>query len=752
MFSFGNQIPHWRLLIIALPISMGLHYLAHAESGANSSTKTANEGFLYDNNRAALNLIAEVLRLDDSVIESSIEVYIPSMDGASESIPASWNTDIFYKPIFMFDIANLEDQYSSYGCKKSSNNEHIFEFRFRFPNIAQNIAGYIFENYEPDISLGGLAGITLIPPYRALDIGVEIRTQGKEDVIVIDQKGSLSDPYRDVFRTLDTSPTSPGHLLSCSRVSTIIDEAMSGKSIFWARMYGYTTELTEPAQVVASFTNSIMQEIQNIVEENDKNSKIVKIVTEKNFSEKINREPIQLSLDLKLPSVIPLQAGGDLSLFSKTTDISDQELGLSTQVTGSRIFTGRYINEIRQTVDTQGAVLFRNWPQADREAIMGRIWNELSKDVFLPLDAEKLQLLIQGNKLVAQGSALPDGPVEAQLSENEFFALKLNDPSDLSLYFYNQNADTRTDRISISNVVTNISNKPATIDLDYSVQASLALSDLSYRDSGVGAFEQEYAQEQRERIDNMLAELALDRDILMTTIQELMDEVDRNAARRVVEYGALIDEAQKDAVVQADVEVGGIIAAGRGAIEVSMNEVAQRAAAVSELADNLSGSFAYPQGTIIWWYPSNDGMEVPDGWAIADGRTVTLVSGEKIQTPDLIGLGVIGAKANVAGDKVGKDIVEIDNRTGGTKLTGSQIPKHAHAIPYQRLVNFGVESNLPLGLSGKKSSLDVRLLDENHKHKAPTTTYGGSQPHSHSFSLTFDNRAASVFLVPLMKL
>lgn len=740
-------------MAIALPLLMGLHQFAHAQDEVDASPKAANQGFMYDNNRAALNISTTILSIGESNIDSLIEVYIPSMDGAAESIPSSWNTDIFYKPIFMFDIANLEDQYSDFNCKQFSNKEYVFEFKFRFPNLAQNIAGYIEANYESDITMGGLAAITLIPPYHALDIGVEIRTQGKEDFIVIDQKGSLSDPSRDVFRTLDTSPTSPGHLMSCSRVRTIIEEATSGKSIFWARMYGYTTELTEPEQVVASFTSSIMQELENIVEENDKNSKNVKIVTETNYSENIARDGIQLGLDLQTPPFIPIQGSAEMSLFAKTTEISDQELGLSSQITGSRVFTGRYINEIRQTVDTQGAVLFRNWPQADREAIMIRIWNELSKDVFLPVDAEKLQLAIQGNTLVAQGAVLPDGPVEAQLSDNEMLALKLNDPNDLNLYFYNQNAETRTDRISISNVVTNISNKPATIDLDYSVAASLALSDLSYRDSGVGAFEQEYAQERRELIDNMLAELGLDRDTLMSTIQDLMDDVDRNAARRITEYGAMIDEARKDAVVQANVEVSNIIVAGKDAIEVSMRKVEQQAGAVNGLADDLSGSFAYPQGTIIWWYPPSDGADVPDGWAIADGRTVTLASGEKLQTPNLFDRGAIGGSIDNAGTAIGENSVTIKTKTDDTKLTIAQMPAHSHEFGWQRLVNFGIESSCPtwLGCVGKKS-VDVRLLRDNPDNKERLTSVGGNQGHAHSLSFEFDNRAASILLVPLMKL
>ena len=158
-------------------------------------------------------------------------------------------------------------------------------------------------------------------------------------------------------------------------------------------------------------------------------------------------------------------------------------------------------------------------------------------------------------------------------------------------------------------------------------------------------------------------------------------------------------------------------------------------------------TYNVPCGTVIWWYPPNkDTIVPPTGWDIADGRKVRLAcTGEEITTPNLIGVGVIGARANAAGDKVGEDIIEIAQRTDGTVLTTSQIPGHTHALTYA-----GTGS-----MPGRRADFLGTTLDmkkSGGKKNVISSRVGGDQPHSHSFSFEFDNRAASVLLVPLIKL
>ena len=177
--------------------------------------------------------------------------------------------------------------------------------------------------------------------------------------------------------------------------------------------------------------------------------------------------------------------------------------------------------------------------------------------------------------------------------------------------------------------------------------------------------------------------------------------------------------------------------------EASAKIVLQKLVDAAEAQTTL---FASPRGTIIWWYPPAEGAEVPDGWAIADGRTVTLASGEKMQTPNLIDRGAIGGRANVAGNIVGEDEITISENTEGTALSVRQMPSHSHEMVYNKLHNPGW-----LDLGG--DTLDMRMrYDADANETTATKNRGESQKHDHLLNLTFDNRSASVLLVPLIKL
>lgn len=80
-----------------------------------------------------------------------------------------------------------------------------------------------------------------------------------------------------------------------------------------------------------------------------------------------------------------------------------------------------------------------------------------------------------------------------------------------------------------------------------------------------------------------------------------------------------------------------------------------------------STASSVPKGTVVAWYPQ-DGVNVPDGWAMCDGTN---------GTPDLQGRFILGDGYNEETDSV-----YISGETGGEKevtLTIEQIPAHQHS-------------------------------------------------------------------------
>lgn len=179
------------------------------------------------------------------------------------------------------------------------------------------------------------------------------------------------------------------------------------------------------------------------------------------------------------------------------------------------------------------------------------------------------------------------------------------------------------------------------------------------------------------------------------------------------------------------------------AYDASIRGIDRAAAAVDPTTYDL------PCRSLIWWYPPNKGTIVPPtGWDIADGRKVRLAcTGEEITTPNLIGKGVIGARANVAGDLVGEDEITISGKTDGTALSWDQMPSHSHGMVYNKKHNPGL-----FDMGG--NTLEMRLRsDTDEKNKTTLTKSSGkSEKHDHPVNLTFDNRSASILLVPLIKL
>lgn len=179
-----------------------------------------------------------------------------------------------------------------------------------------------------------------------------------------------------------------------------------------------------------------------------------------------------------------------------------------------------------------------------------------------------------------------------------------------------------------------------------------------------------------------------------------------------------------------------------------LSEYSEAVAIVSEAARSLTPSFNVPMGTIIWWNPTFTGQPVPDGWAVADGSKVTLSTGETLFTPDLLGKGIIGGQDSI-GEVVGSNTVMIDDKSGATSLTVAQMPRHSHTIRHNGRLNAGIESKL----IWPRDTVDVRLPRNNPPHREMETEYAGSgRPHDHKIQFSFDNRAESVVLIPLMKL
>lgn len=179
-----------------------------------------------------------------------------------------------------------------------------------------------------------------------------------------------------------------------------------------------------------------------------------------------------------------------------------------------------------------------------------------------------------------------------------------------------------------------------------------------------------------------------------------------------------------------------------------LREYSEAVATASEAARSLTTSFHVPMGTIIWWNPTFTGQTVPQGWAVADGRKVTLSTGETIFTPDLLGKGVIGGQDSI-GEIIGSNTVMIDDKSGATSLTIAQMPRHSHEIGHDGRLNAGVESKLVW----PRHTVDVRLPRNDPPQRQMRTEYAGKgRPHDHKIQFSFDNRAESVVLIPLMKL
>ena len=160
----------------------------------------------------------------------------------------------------------------------------------------------------------------------------------------------------------------------------------------------------------------------------------------------------------------------------------------------------------------------------------------------------------------------------------------------------------------------------------------------------------------------------------------------------------------------------------KGGLEVTGGQVTVPALEASSLVVNggvsvgtsgsLSGYGTIPVGGIIMW--SGSANEVPDGWALCDGRTI---SGKT--TPNLKGKFVVGYDPSDSDyNAVGK--------TGGYKnitLTVEQIPAHKHNNSV-RTVGYAAAYNG----SKEAATFDGNSKNNGHENIIGQDT-GGGQPH-----------------------
>jgi microcystin-dependent protein len=178
--------------------------------------------------------------------------------------------------------------------------------------------------------------------------------------------------------------------------------------------------------------------------------------------------------------------------------------------------------------------------------------------------------------------------------------------------------------------------------------------------------------------------------------------------------------------------------------------------------DVLNAPFGMAVGSIVMWYGSS--AAVPSGWALCDGRTVSLTAGGgTITTPDLrdrtpIG---VGALATTVGGTIGSTsssgttgtagshthIVDGGSHvhTGqvlGTSLTSGQIPAHYH---YEFSTTNGVYGNLggnpegapSQGGSGASSGASYNIGSDGTSVASlgRSSSVGGGQSHNHGLSI-----------------
>lgn len=125
-----------------------------------------------------------------------------------------------------------------------------------------------------------------------------------------------------------------------------------------------------------------------------------------------------------------------------------------------------------------------------------------------------------------------------------------------------------------------------------------------------------------------------------------------------------------------------------------------------------STASSVPKGTIVAWYPQ-DGVNVPDGWAICDGTN---------GTPDLQGRFILGDGYNEETDSV-----YVSGETGGEKevaLTVAQMPAHTHSFRW---------NNGDSGGSGSAMtciSSYLSFVSGKYYERDVNTNTGGSKAHN----------------------
>mgnify|MGYP001193056104 FL=1 len=140
-------------------------------------------------------------------------------------------------------------------------------------------------------------------------------------------------------------------------------------------------------------------------------------------------------------------------------------------------------------------------------------------------------------------------------------------------------------------------------------------------------------------------------------------------------------------------------------------------------------SVSMPRGVIVMWSGRVD--EIPNGWALCDGRTYQAPDGRQVTTPDLRDKFVVGAGLNYqVGDQGGAAQVT---------LTVEQLPPHSHRGTTNEA---GAHTHTYRGSTGRSTSglggsAALRYPASNlqtsesgrHSHTFTTETVGGGQPH-----------------------
>ena len=128
-------------------------------------------------------------------------------------------------------------------------------------------------------------------------------------------------------------------------------------------------------------------------------------------------------------------------------------------------------------------------------------------------------------------------------------------------------------------------------------------------------------------------------------------------------------------------------------------------------AGAFSGYGTIPVGGIIMW--SGSANEVPDGWALCNGQTV---SGKT--TPDLRGKFVVGY------DPADSDYNTV-GKTGGERsvtLSTAQMPSHSHSATVR-------VSGLAASSNGDKDFFAPSWKTKNSEDTISTNSKGSGQPH-----------------------